>query len=33
MATTFERVGDEIAETPATGLSDPKLSIISPRSR
>ena len=31
MATSFQRVGDEIAATPATGLSDPKLSIISPR--
>jgi hypothetical protein len=31
MATSFQRVGDEIAATPATGLSDPKLSIINPR--
>jgi hypothetical protein len=31
MATSFQRVGDEIAATPATGLSDPALSIISPR--
>src|SRR5258707_7196670 len=31
MATSLQRVGDQIAKTPATGLSDPKLSIISPR--
>lgn len=31
MATGFHHVGDTIAEVPATGLSDPKLSIIGPR--
>lgn len=31
MATIVQGVGDEIAGTPAKGLSDPKLSIIGPR--
>src|SRR5690348_5036299 len=31
MATGFHQIGETIAEAPATGLSDPKLSIISPR--